>query len=50
MIFFIIDRAYPSLNLRLNVNSKQNEVDIVLPGLRYDDMDHFGKSDEMYTC
>ncbi|XP_063440760.1 uncharacterized protein LOC134721591 [Mytilus trossulus] len=38
-------RAYPSLNLRLNVNSKQNEVDIVLPGLRYDDIDHFGQPD-----
>lgn len=35
-------RAYPSLKLRINVNAARNEVDVVMPGLRYDDIDFTG--------
>lgn len=35
-------RAYPSLKLRINVNAVRNEVDVVMPGLRYDDIDFTG--------
>ena len=36
-------RAYPSLNLTLHVSKDQQSVQCVLPGLRYDDIDHTGK-------
>lgn len=38
-------RAYPSLKLRINVNAARNEVDVVMPGLRYDDIDFTGQPD-----
>ncbi|KAL4234946.1 hypothetical protein ACF0H5_006588 [Mactra antiquata] len=38
-----LHRAYPSLNLKVNVNKDQNTVHIVLPGLRFDDIDHTGQ-------
>ncbi|KAK3610403.1 hypothetical protein CHS0354_008692 [Potamilus streckersoni] len=40
-------RAYPSLNLVLNVSKDLHEVGIVLPGLRFDDIDHTGQPDIM---
>ncbi|WAR11717.1 hypothetical protein MAR_025897 [Mya arenaria] len=38
-----LHRAYPSLNLMIQVNAPKNEVQVVLPGLRYDDIDHTGQ-------
>ncbi|XP_061163517.1 uncharacterized protein LOC133172605 [Saccostrea echinata] len=38
-------RAYPSLKLKINVNAGRNEVDVVMPGLRYDDIDFTGQPD-----
>ncbi|GAB1607012.1 uncharacterized protein LOC115222976 [Argonauta hians] len=38
-------RSYPSLNLRINVNRQRNQVDVVLPGLRYDDLNNAGLPD-----
>lgn len=36
-------RAYPSLNLTLHVSKDQTAVQCVLPGLRFDDIDHSGQ-------
>lgn len=30
------------MKLRINVNAARNEVDVVMPGLRYDDIDFTG--------
>ncbi|XP_067652192.1 uncharacterized protein [Haliotis asinina] len=38
-------RAYPTLNLRIAVNPSQHEADVVLPGLRYEDIDYTGQPD-----
>nr|XP_022345394.1 uncharacterized protein LOC111137955 isoform X2 [Crassostrea virginica] len=38
-------RAYPSLKLKINVNASRNELDVVMPGLRYDDIDFTGQPD-----
>ena len=35
-------RAYPSLNLSINVKQDKHAVQVVLPGLRFDDIDHTG--------
>ena len=35
-------RAYPSLNLTLHVSKDRQSVQCVLPGLRFDDIDHTG--------
>ncbi|XP_052831340.1 uncharacterized protein LOC106879066 isoform X1 [Octopus bimaculoides] len=42
---FELVTSYPSLNLRINVNRQRNHVDVVLPGLRYDDLDNAGLPD-----
>ncbi|XP_076449887.1 uncharacterized protein LOC143286164 [Babylonia areolata] len=36
-------RAYPSLNLRMEVDKQQHEAHVNLPGLRYDDIDYTGQ-------
>ncbi|KAH3770483.1 uncharacterized protein LOC127845427 [Dreissena polymorpha] len=38
-----LHRAYPSLNLMIHVNNDRTGVQVVLPGLRYDDIDHTGQ-------
>ncbi|KAK3086632.1 hypothetical protein FSP39_021227, partial [Pinctada imbricata] len=38
-------RAYPSLNLKINLNAALTEADVVLPGLRFDDIDFTGQPD-----
>ncbi|KAK7114232.1 uncharacterized protein [Littorina saxatilis] len=36
-------RAYPSLNLRIEVDKQHHEAHVNLPGLRYDDIDYTGQ-------
>ncbi|OWF50125.1 uncharacterized protein LOC110450824 [Mizuhopecten yessoensis] len=38
-------RAYPSLNLKINVTNNGKDMFVVLPGLRFDDVDHTGQPD-----
>ena len=35
-------RAYPSLNLRIEVDKQHHEAHVNMPGLRYDDIDYTG--------
>ena len=42
-LIFVIFRAYPSLKMKVNINDSRSEVDVVLPGLRFDDIDHTGQ-------
>lgn len=37
-----LPRAYPSLNLRIDVDQQHHQAHVNLPGLRYDDIDHTG--------
>ncbi|XP_005095002.1 uncharacterized protein LOC101859847 [Aplysia californica] len=38
-------RCYPSLNLRIEVHKEQHKALALLPGLRYDDINHTGQPD-----
>ncbi|XP_041376315.1 uncharacterized protein LOC121388862 [Gigantopelta aegis] len=38
-------RAYPSLNLRIEVSKQQHEANVVLPGLRFEDIIFTGQPD-----
>ncbi|XP_033754550.1 uncharacterized protein LOC117337603 [Pecten maximus] len=38
-------RSYPSLNLKINVTNNGKNMLVVLPGLRFDDIDHTGQPD-----
>lgn len=38
-----LHRSYPSLNLMIHVSKDQHTVQVVLPGLRFDDIDHTGQ-------
>ncbi|XP_045193464.1 uncharacterized protein LOC123549431 [Mercenaria mercenaria] len=38
-----LHRAYPSLNLMIQVSKDLNAVQVVLPGLRFDDINHTGQ-------
>ena len=46
---FVYCRAYPSLNLTLHVSKDQTAVQCVLPGLRFDDIDHSGTQQTVDT-
>ncbi|PVD20731.1 hypothetical protein C0Q70_18892 [Pomacea canaliculata] len=41
--FFLSIQAYPSLNLRIDVDQNHHQAHINLPGLRFDDIDHTGQ-------